>query len=607
MIEKFTPSSPGENTLHQLFNRVRVGNLLFARDGSSLLVSSNTTGLFNVYSIPLAGDSPKQLTFSSKLHLRPIACFPRDERILMTRDPDSSEGTQLFVWYPGGDTVTLQNQNARVAFLGFITGTNSFFCLSNQRIASLFDLYVVNPDALTWELIYQNHGDLLPCRVSRDSRYLALMQINSTVSADIFVYNLASSELIKLTNSKPSSYCRFASFDPTSTYLYYLTDANTEWTYVVELNIRSQEPGVAAQANTGILQYWFSPTGQYKVIFYDCNGGTQVEIFDVRTNHRIKRLGDEELSVASVAFSPDGQSIAYFAESNSKPAVLYHHDFSTDQTQQIRSITPEEIPLNDGLSAKSLDFTSFDGLSIPSVLWRPGKMAMTGKLPALIWVHGGPGGQSRTGYNSRIACLVQAGYVVLGCNYRGSFGYGRSFLAADIDHHAELLLDLVYAKRFLASLSFVDETRIGLIGSSFGGYLVLAALAFHSDEFQVGVDICGISDWVSLLEQLPEHWRALQQNSLFQKVGDPEKDRDKLRKLSPLYHAERIRKPLLVLHGANDLRVPRTQSDQIVEAVKCSGGTVNYVVFSDEAHGLRKPANSIKAYQIILDFLKRHL
>ena len=607
MPEEFSQSSPGENTLQQLFNRVRVTNLLFSRDGGSLLVSSKSSGFFNAYSIPVAGGQPKRLTFSSNQHVRPIACFPRDDRILMTRDPDSCEATELFVRYPNGAAVTLQNQLARVLFLGFIPGTNSFYCLSNQRIASVFDLYVVNPDSLTWELIYRNHEQLLPCRVSRESRYLALMQINSTVSADLFIYNLASSDLIKITNSQPPSYCRFASFDPTSTYLYYLTDANSEWTYVVELNIHSQETRVAAQATTAILQYWFSPTGKYKVIFYDCNGGTQVDILDRRTKRRIKHLGDEEVSIASIAFSTDDQSIAYFAESNCKPAVLYHHDFADDRTQKVRSITGQKTPANDSLSAKSLNFPSFDGLSIPSVLWYPRKRTMREKLPALIWVHGGPGGQIRTGYNSRIACLVQAGYVVLGCNYRGSFGYGRSFFAADIDDGEGPLLDLVYAKRFLGSLSFVDETRIGLIGSSYGGYLVLAALAFHSDEFLVGIDICGVSDWISMLEHLPEHWRGLQQNSLFQKIGHPERDRDKLRKLSPLYHAERIKKPLLVLHGANDLRVPRTQSDRIVEAVKRSGGIVDYIVFSDEAHGLRQPANRVKAYQAILDFLKLHL
>ncbi|HSE20047.1 MAG TPA: S9 family peptidase [Pyrinomonadaceae bacterium] len=570
-------------------------------------MSSNSSGFFNAYSIPVAGGPTKQLTFSTTQHLRPIACFPRDDRILMTRDPDSSEATELFVRYPSGAEVTLQNQEARASFLGFIPGTNSFYCSSNQRIASLFDLYVVNADSFSWELIYRNDTHLFPCRVSKNSRYLALMEIHSTDSADVFIYDFVSADLVKITNSEPLSYCRFASFDPASSYLYYLTDANTEWTYVVELNIHSQATRVAAQSTTGILQYWFSPTGKYKVIFYDKDGGTQVNILDRRTNSLVKHLGSNEVSIGSLTFSPDDGSIAYFGESNSNPAVLYHHDFAADQTRPVSSFTGRQIVKNSNLCAKALSFCSFDALPIPSVLWYPRKRPTDRTLPALVWVHGGPGGQIRTGYNSRIACLVQSGFVVLGCNYRGSFGYGRSFLAADIGDAAGPLLDLVYAKQFLSSLSFVDETRIGLIGSSFGGYLVLAALAFYPEEFFVGVDICGVSDWISMLENLPQHWRSVQQNSLFQKIGHPERDREKLRRISPLYHAERIKKPLLVLHGANDPRVPQAQSDLLVEAVKRGGGMVDYMIFSDEAHGLRHPVNSVKAYQSILEFLKRHL
>jgi protease II len=606
MPEKFSQSSSSEKSLYQLFNRIRISNLLFARDGRSLLVSSNTSGFFNAYSIPIAGSQPKQLTFSTRQHLRPIACFPRDDRILMTRDPESCEATQLFVRYPSGAEVTLQNHEARVSFLGFIRGTNSFYCLSNQRIASLFDLYVVNADLLSWELIYRNEKHLFPCRVSKNSRYLALMEINSTDSADVFIYDFSLADLVKISNSNPPSYCRFASFDPTSTYLYYLTDANTEWTYVVELNMHSQATRVAAQTTTGILQYWFSATGKYKAISYDQNGGTQIDILDRRTNRPVKHLGSNEVSIASLTFSPDDGSIAYFAESNSSPAVLYHHDFAADQTRPVNSLPGQQIAKSRNLSAQSLSFSSFDGLSIPSILWCPRRRPMDGNLPALVWVHGGPGGQIRTGYNSRIACLVQAGFVVLGCNYRGSFGYGRSFFAADIGDGQGPLLDLVYAKRFLGSLGFVDETRIGLIGSSFGGYLVLAVLASYPEEFFVGIDICGVSDWISMFENLPPHWKGLQQNSL-QKIGHPERDRDKLRQISPLYHADRIKKPLLVLHGANDQRVPRAQSDRLVEAVKQSGGMVDYLVFSNEAHGLRQPGNRVKAYQVILEFLRRYL
>lgn len=615
MNAAYRKNSRTGNYIHELLNPVRVTNLLFSRDAKSLLISSNLSGFFNAYKVSCAGELT-QLTFSSKQHLRPIAAFPSDDRILMTKDVGSCENTQLYILSPNGEEQLLQpNPNVKVSFLGFISGSNSFYCLSNQRRPTLFDLYLVNGDSLKWDLIYCNDLTALPCAVSGDSKYLALMKINSSNDADVLLYDFEHSELIRLSSQFPPSYCRFASFDPSSTYLYYLTDADSESTYVLEVNIRTGKSRVIEQKPFSILQYRFSHTGKYRVIFYDKDGGTQVEILDHRQSHSLKLIGDDEFSVGPVAFSLDDSSVSYFAESNTAPVALFVHTFEHSQTRQIcwpmasdqvTSRKPEQS--REAVVAESLRYPSFDGLSIPSFLWRPGKASEDNKLPALVWVHGGPGGQIRKGYNSRTQLLVRAGYVVLGCNYRGSFGYGRSFFEADIGKQGyEPLWDIIYAKYFLCSLPYVDATRIGIIGSSFGGYLVLAALAFHAHEFSAGIDICGVSDWICMLESLPPHWSGLQQRSFYQKIGHPEKDRDRLRQISPLFHAERIAKPLMVLHGANDRRVPKIQSDRMVEAVKRNGGIVEYLVLQDEAHGLRQPANAAKAYNAILEFLDRYL
>jgi dipeptidyl aminopeptidase/acylaminoacyl peptidase len=612
----FTKDSRYANYIHRLINPVRASNLLFARDAKSLIISSNISGFFNAYGASFAGGL-SQLTFSKDQHLRPIAAFPRDDRILMTRDPGSCENTQLFILLPNGEEQPLQrDSDVKVSFLGFVSGSNSFYCLSNQRDPTVFDLYLVNADSLEWDLLYRNDWGFLLCAVSKDSQYLALMKINSSNDADVLLYNFQRADLMQLGSSSTQSYCRYASFDPSSTYLYYLTDANSEWTYVVEVDIRTGKNKVIEERKFGILQYRFSPAGKYKIIFYDKDGGTQVEIFDRQKNRSLKLIGDDDCSVRSITFSPDDSAVAYFSENNTEPVGLYLHEFENDRTRQIRlpTVSGQVSPATKRLSsesivAESVNYTSFDGLSIPSFLWHPRITSKNGdKRPALIWIHGGPGGQIRKGYNSRIQLLVRAGYVVLACNYRGSFGYGRNFFEADIDKQGEEpIWDIVYAKYFLRSLPFVDEKRIGIMGSSFGGYMVLAALAFQPDEFSAGIAICGISDWICFFRTLPVHWRGLQQKSLYQKIGHPERDRDKLRRISPLFHAERISSPLLVLHGANDPRVPKIQSDRMVEAVKRNGGIVEYLVFPDEAHGLRQPANVAKAYNAILDFLDRYL
>jgi dipeptidyl aminopeptidase/acylaminoacyl peptidase len=224
-----------------------------------------------------------------------------------------------------------------------------------------------------------------------------------------------------------------------------------------------------------------------------------------------------------------------------------------------------------------------------------------------VWVHGGPGGQTRKGYSATIQYLVNHGYAVLGINNRGSSGYGKTFYTADDRKHGkEPLRDCVEGKNYLASLPYVDSARIGIIGGSYGGYMVLAALAFQPEEFAVGVDIFGVSNWLRTLESIPKWWES-QRLALYKEIGDPEKDKEMLREISPVFHAGNIRRPLLVLQGANDPRVIKPESDDIVAAVKKNGVPVEYIVFPDEGHGFTKKKNQIEGYGAILKFLDKYL
>ena len=246
-------------------------------------------------------------------------------------------------------------------------------------------------------------------------------------------------------------------------------------------------------------------------------------------------------------------------------------------------------------------------MTIPSIFYKPHQASAEHKVPALVWVHGGPGGQTRKGYSAFIQYLVNHGYAVLGINNRGSSGYGQTFFTADDRKHGhEPLRDCVEAKAFLAAQPYIDPERIGIIGGSYGGYMVLAALAFQPEEFVVGVDIFGVSNWLRTLESIPPYWEA-QRLALYQEIGDPVKDREMLKAISPVFHADKIRRPLLVLQGKNDPRVIKPESDDIVKAVKAAGVPVEYVVFDDEGHGFTKKKNQIEGYRAVLNFLDKYL
>ncbi|HEY7510811.1 MAG TPA: prolyl oligopeptidase family serine peptidase, partial [Vicinamibacteria bacterium] len=277
------------------------------------------------------------------------------------------------------------------------------------------------------------------------------------------------------------------------------------------------------------------------------------------------------------------------------------------EARRLTDTLNREIDPGDLVDAEIVRFKSFDGSEIPNVLYRPHQATPQAKAPALVWVHGGPGGQTRKGYSALIQYLVNHGYVVLGINNRGSSGYGKTFYTADDQKHGkEPLWDCLAGKDYLASLPYVDGKRIGIIGGSYGGYMVLAALAFKPEAFAVGVDIFGVSNWVRTLESIPKWWEA-QKEALYREIGDPVKDLAMLREISPVFHADKIKRPLIVLQGANDPRVIKPESDDIVAAVKKSGVPVEYIVFPDEGHGFTKKKNQIEGYRAIREFLDTHL
>ena len=203
--------------------------------------------------------------------------------------------------------------------------------------------------------------------------------------------------------------------------------------------------------------------------------------------------------------------------------------------------------------------------------------------------------------------LVNHGYVVYAINNRGSSGYGKTFYAMDDRKHGEADLgDVVASKEMLIETGYVDPNRIGIIGGSYGGYMVVAALAFEPEAFEVGVDIFGVTNWVRTLQSIPPWWEA-QREALYAELGDPATDLERLERISPLFHASNIVKPMIVLQGANDPRVLQVESDEMVAAVRANGVPVEYIVFPDEGHGFRNKDNQIEGYKAILDFLELHL
>jgi dipeptidyl aminopeptidase/acylaminoacyl peptidase len=593
--------------IEEFLHPLKTFGISFAPDERSIVYLSNQSGVLNAWAVPVSGGPPRQLTFSSE-HVR-YASIGRDQRLYYTKDCGSQENTHLFVAEPDGtERLLTPGERVQVRFMGWNVDHTAFYCATNERDPRSFDLYKIRPPDYQRELIYEDHEGLHFCTMSRDEKYAAFLRIRSRADADVLLYDLDSRTMREVARHEVDAYVQPACFSLDSSKLYFLTDEGADFSYLCSLDLASEQIEIIDERPCDIRQLRLSSRGKYQILLVDHEGCNKLIVKPRYSKPSFSIPELDGLNITAVAIAESEKVMACFAEGDRSPATLFTYEFASGRLRSLAGGLKREIDLEDLVESTHVRFRARDGLSIPGFLWKPNSANRMNRVPALVWIHGGPGGQTKKGYSARIQFFVNRGYAVFAVNHRGSTGYGKTFYRADERKQArEPLWDCVDAKNYLKSLDYIDASRIGIIGGSFGGYMVLAALAFEPEEFALGVDICGVSNWLRAFEVLPPYWHTLQRNILRQKVGDPECDGDMLRAISPVFFADRIVRPLMVVQGARDPRVKRCEADDIVEAVRRHGGTVEYLLFEDEAHALRNGANAVKAYNAILEFLERYL
>jgi dipeptidyl aminopeptidase/acylaminoacyl peptidase len=602
------PTRPSRQyPIEEFIETVGVSGASFSADESRILFSSNKTGVWNAYSMPVSGGEWTPVTLSATDNNYAVSYFPTDDRALITRDQGGNELDHLYVIDKEGKARDLTpGDNLKAEFAGFSHDGNSFYVASNERDPKFFDLYRYDSKNYARERVYENTEGYEPGPISRDGRWLVLSKSNTTNDSDLFVANLDTGKLTKVSEHDGEANFTGQDFGPDSKWLYYTANDADEFAELRRVNLSTWQHEPVQKADWDIAYSYFSHDGKYRAVAVNEDGSTRMQVIEVATGKPIAlpELPAGEIRGGSIARSE--KRMAFYLNGDRQPNDLYVLEFGGHPTQLTRSLNPAIDP-RDLVDSSVVRFDSFDGMEIPNILWKPHQATTQAKAPALVWVHGGPGGQTTRAHSALIQYLANHGYVVLGINNRGSSGYGKTFFAADDGKHGrEPLWDTVAAKKYLQSLDYVDPDRIGIIGGSYGGYMTVAALAFQPEEFKVGVNIFGVTNWLRTLESIPPYWESFRE-ALYKEIGNPETQRDFLIETSPLFHADKITKPLLVLLGANDPRVIKPESDDIVAAVRKNGVPVEYVVFDDEGHGFSKKKNQIEGYGKILAFLDTYL
>lgn len=596
-------------TIDQFYKNVAISFSDFSRDETRILVSSNETGIYNVFEINLTDGSKRQITQSDTESFFALGYVHGSNQVLYSADKGGNENDHIYLFNEDGSSTDLTPGDAvKASFNGFSLDKKVMYFISNKRDPRFFDLYRMNVGEWKEEMIWENKEGLDYAGASRDRSIIAAVKSITTSESKLFLTNLTTGGTTEVSESdKPGLYSA-SGFTLDNAGFFYTTDAGREFTYLVKYDLATGQREVVYETDWDVTGSWLSRNEKYRIIGINEDGRIQLKITDLSTGEPVKYPELPGASINGLSISDSEKYMLINLGTSKTPGDLYLYEFGGTEMKKLTSNLNPEINPEDLVEATVVRYPSFDGLEIPAIYYKPLTATKKDKVPALVWVHGGPGGQTMAYYNPIIQYLVNHGYAVLGVNNRGSSGYGKTFYKMDDRNHGDKdLKDCIWGKKWLQGQEYIDTAKIGIIGGSYGGFMTMAAMTSAPDEFKVGVNLFGVTNWLRTLKSIPPYWASFR-DALYTEMGDPfTADSVRLYNISPLFHGGNVKNPVMVLQGSNDPRVLQVESDEMVEAIKATGVPVEYVIFPDEGHGFVKKENEIKAYSQILEFLDKYL
>lgn len=599
--------TPTRYTIEQFYENNRVGGGAFSADETKLLISSDMSGIFNVYEIDIASGEKSQKTFSEKESFFAIDYVPGTGEILYSADKGGNELNHIYLLNDDGTSTDLTpGEEEKASFAGWSKDEKSMYYTSNKRNPQFFDFYKMSLETWESDMLYKNDNGINISNMSEDETWFAFSQTITTSETKLFLTNRVDDTTVELSD-EAGSYSA-SGFSSDNKYFYFITDVGKEFSYLVEYEIESGDREVLFETNWDVMYSYLSENEKYRVIAINEDGKNTLIIKDLNTDTDVDFPEVPDGNVAAVSFAKSEEKIRLSIGTSRGPGNIYVYDMINKDLKKLTETLNPAMDVDDLVAAEVVRYPSFDGVEIPAIYYKPLDATKRNKVPALVWVHGGPGGQSRTGYSALIQYLVNHGYAILAVNNRGSSGYGKTFFKMDdLNHGDKDLKDCIWGKKWLQSQDYIDAEKIGIIGGSYGGYMTMAAMTFTPDEFNVGINIFGVTNWLRTLKSIPPYWESFR-NALYNELGDPTTaDSVRLYEISPVFHAHKVKNPVMVLQGANDPRVLQVESDEIVAGIRANGVPVEYVIFDDEGHGFRKKENEIEGYGKILTFLDEYL
>jgi dipeptidyl aminopeptidase/acylaminoacyl peptidase len=604
----------------------------FSPDGRFVSFLTNVTGVLQLWQVPVTGGWPTQLTFTTD-SVRTAAYNPRRPELIFSMDHGGNEQTQLYrlrgvagntdhgLGDGWDDTDLTRRPKAVHHFGGWNHEGDAFAFSANRDDPSRFDVYVQKVGDPEARLLRKGPGGYYqPAGWSPDDRHLLVNRVESNHNQDLFLLDVASGQERRLTPHQGDVQYQSPAWSADGKAVYCVSTAgNRDLLGLARIDLDSGKLTYVETLEHGVEAVQASPQGRWLAWLVNVGGQSQLHLRDLKSN-QTRTWEDMPLGVVSgLQFSQDDGKLAFvFDGSRFNPDVwvwdLAARNARPSQPYRLTHSSLAGIPAEAFVVPVLIHYKTFDGRLIPAWFYpasRPlspagrGAGGEGGRLPpVIVYPHGGPESQTRPTFNPIFQYFQQHGYAILAPNVRGSAGHGTAYLNLDnTTKRMDSVHDLAYAVHWLRDEKMADPKRVAVYGGSYGGFMVLAAVTTYPDLWAAGIDVVGIANFVTFLEKTGAYRRAHREAE----YGNLREHRAFLEKISPIHHVDRIRCPMMVIHGANDPRVPVGEAEQIVAALKKRGIPVEYLRYEDEGHGLARLKNRLDAYPKMAAFLEKYL
>ncbi len=629
----FTVSAGAQKyTIQQYLNIKSAGSPTLSPDGSKMAYLTNATGTSQVWMIDLPNGTPKQIT-NYEDNVGFVRWLPDNSGIIFGKARGGDENTQFFWMKTDGSGVLALTDDPKVRnnFAEVSSDGKKIYYASNKRNRTFFDVYSMEIATGKEELLYQYDGNINIAAVNNSGSKFVLSRdgIEKSLDNDLFMVDVATKKETLLTPHSDAS--EFGDVHFLADGIVLTTNDKREFSglaYMRKKNAAGDDwseanretriiddhkwdvGGVTISDGHGLVAYTVNRDGFSELYLRKIETGGKPLISTVSAKAESIKLPAQGI-IGGITISDDESKLAFSFSSATQNGDIWLYDLNTKKLVQVTNSDRGGVDAKRFVKPELIRFLSFDGREIPAWYYKPkwqtndvsfGKQLTF--LPVIVSVHGGPEGQERPGFSGLYQYYLSRGYAILATNVRGSTGYGKTFTHLDdVEKREDSVKDLAASHEWLVKKGGADPKRIAVTGGSYGGYMTMAAITLYPDLWAAAVGTVAITNWETFLQNTSGYRRRQREVE----YGRLDRDIDFLRRISPIRKIDQIKTPLFVISGKNDPRVPYTEGEQMVDALKKRNAVVEYKLYDDEGHGISKLKNRLDLYPRVADFLDKYM